>query len=332
MGEDSTVDKKAVILAGIVVGLVGAGLAWLGNPPNMGLCVVCFTRDTAGALGLHRVATVQYLRPEIMGFVLGSCLAAASRREWRARGGSSPVLRFFLGMAVAIGALIFLGCPLRMVLRLAGGDLTALYGFAGFAAGVYVGVLYLRAGYSMGRSQPQPRVNRYLAPLFALALLLLLVTRPSFVFFSAKGPGSLHVAVPVGLVAGMVVGAAAQRTRLCMMGGIRDAILLRDFHLLSGFAALFVAALVANVALGRFHPGWPTSRLPMPMVSSTSWAWLAPVWDPYCWVGVRCGSSCWRVKGIRMRWPRCWGFCWALPYPTTLAWRRALRGFLRPAK
>ena len=248
-------DKKAVILAGIVVGLVGAGLAWLGNPPNMGLCVVCFTRDTAGALGLHRVATVQYLRPEIMGFLLGSCLAAASRREWRARGGSSPVLRFFLGMAVAIGALIFLGCPLRMVLRLAGGDLTALYGFAGFAAGVYVGVLYLRAGYSLGRSQPQPRVNRYLAPLFALALLLLLVTRPSFVFFSAKGPGSLHVAVPVGLVAGMVVGAAAQRTRLCMMGGIRDAILLRDFHLLSGFAALFVAALVANAALGRFHLG-----------------------------------------------------------------------------
>lgn len=183
-GEDRTVDKKAVILAGIVVGLVGAGLAWLGNPPNMGLCVVCFSRDTAGALGLHRVSTVQYLRPEIMGFLLGSCLAAASRREWRARGGSSPVLRFFLGMAVAIGALIFLGCPLRMVLRLAGGDLTALYGFAGFAAGVYVGVLYLRAGYSLGRSQPQPRVNRYLAPLFALALLLLLVTRPSFVFFS----------------------------------------------------------------------------------------------------------------------------------------------------
>ncbi|MEW5933431.1 MAG: YedE-related selenium metabolism membrane protein, partial [Bacillota bacterium] len=120
-------DKKAVILAGIVVGLVGAGLAWLGNPPNMGLCVVCFTRDAAGALGLHRVSTVQYLRPEIMGFLLGSCLAAAFGREWRARGGSSPVLRFFLGMAVAIGALIFLGCPLRMVLRLAGGDLTALY-------------------------------------------------------------------------------------------------------------------------------------------------------------------------------------------------------------
>lgn len=247
--------KRQIILAGILVGLIGAALAWLGNPPNMGLCVVCFTRDTAGALGWHRVATAQYLRPELMGFLLGSLLASALGREWRARGGSSPALRFFLGMAVAIGALVFLGCPLRMVLRLAGGDLNALFGFAGFAAGVYAGVRFLRTGYSLGRSYPQAGVNRYLAPLLALALLLLLVTRPSFVFFSSKGPGSLHVPVLAGLVAGATVGIAAQRTRLCMMGGIRDVILLRDFHLISGFAALFLAALVANVALGRFQPG-----------------------------------------------------------------------------
>lgn len=247
--------KRQIVLAGALVGLLGAGLAWLGNPANMGICVVCFARDVAGALGLHRVATVQYLRPELLGFIFGSFLASLGSREWRARGGSSPALRFFLAMAVAIGALAFLGCPLRMVLRLAGGDLTALFGLAGFAAGVYVGVLFLRKGFSLGRSQAQMKVNGYLAPVLAAGLLILLLVRPSFLFFSAKGPGSQHVTVFIGLLAGAAVGVAAQRTRLCMMGGIRDVILLRDFHLLSGFGAILAVAFIVNLALGRFHLG-----------------------------------------------------------------------------
>jgi uncharacterized protein len=41
-------------------------LVKLGNPGNMGICVACFSRDIAGALGLHRAATVQYIRPEII--------------------------------------------------------------------------------------------------------------------------------------------------------------------------------------------------------------------------------------------------------------------------
>ena len=40
----------------------------------MGICVACFERDIAGAIGLHRAAVVQYIRPEIIGFVLGSLL------------------------------------------------------------------------------------------------------------------------------------------------------------------------------------------------------------------------------------------------------------------
>ena len=35
------------------------------------------------------------------------------------------MIRFLLGMVMMIGALAFLGCPLRGILRLAGGDLTA---------------------------------------------------------------------------------------------------------------------------------------------------------------------------------------------------------------
>ena len=36
----------------------------------MGMCIACFIRDIAGALGLHRAAVAQYIRPEIIGIVL----------------------------------------------------------------------------------------------------------------------------------------------------------------------------------------------------------------------------------------------------------------------
>ena len=87
----------------------------------MGFCIACFIRDIVGALGLHRAAPVQFLRPEIMGLILGAFIVACLFREFKSAGGSSTLLRFILGALMMIGALVFLGCPLRMLLRLAGG-------------------------------------------------------------------------------------------------------------------------------------------------------------------------------------------------------------------
>jgi hypothetical protein len=116
------------ILTGIAVGVLAPILVKLGNPGNMGICVACFSRDIAGALGLHRAAPVQVIRPEIIGFVLGSLAAALLFREFRPRTGSAPLARFLLGMAAVIGALVFLGCPWRAYLRLGGGDWNAIFG------------------------------------------------------------------------------------------------------------------------------------------------------------------------------------------------------------
>ena len=129
-----------MLIAGAVVGIVAVVLVWLGNPLNMGFCVACFERDVTGALGLHRAVPVQYLRPEILGMVLGAFLAAVFSKEFRSHGGSSPGTRFLVGMFVMIGALVFLGCPLRMILRLAGGDLNAVVGVLGFAGGILLGL------------------------------------------------------------------------------------------------------------------------------------------------------------------------------------------------
>ena len=104
-----------VVATGLVVGAAAVLLTALGNPGNMGFCIACFLRDTSGALGLHSAAVVQYIRPEIIGIVLGSLIAALGFKEFKGRGGSSPALRFVLGMFVMIGALVFLGCPLRQL-------------------------------------------------------------------------------------------------------------------------------------------------------------------------------------------------------------------------
>ena len=240
-----------IIVAGLAVGLIAAILSWQGNPFNMGFCIACFLRDIAGGVGLHRAAVVQYIRPEIIGLVLGAMGMAMVSREFNVRGGSSPVLRFVLGFCVMVGALMFLGCPLRMVLRLGGGDLNAVLGLVGFALGIFVGTLFLRAGFTLKKSTPQPKAEGFVMPLIVLGLLVLLLVRPAFIFFSEEAPGSQAAPIVLSLAAGLIVGALAQKTRLCMVGGIRDAFLFRDFHLLLGFIAIFVAALVGNLILGN---------------------------------------------------------------------------------
>ena len=62
--------RWGIILVGAVIGIIASLLQFLGNPKNMGICVACFERDIVVALGLHRNAATQYLRPEIMGMVL----------------------------------------------------------------------------------------------------------------------------------------------------------------------------------------------------------------------------------------------------------------------
>ena len=63
-------EKRNMIFAGLVIGVIASLLVLFGNPKNMGFCVACFLRDTAGALGLHSAEAVQYIRPEIIGLVL----------------------------------------------------------------------------------------------------------------------------------------------------------------------------------------------------------------------------------------------------------------------
>ncbi len=116
-------------------------------------------------------------------------------------------------------------------------------------------------------------------PAIMAILLVLLVTATQFgrdasgnpvgpIFFSATGPGSQYAPLIISLVAGLVMGFLAQRSRFCTVGAGRDAILLKDSRLLFGVLALIVAAFITNLALGQFNPGFEKQP-----VAHTDWLW-----------------------------------------------------------
>jgi len=244
--------KKGLFSLGIIAGLGAALLAFLGNPKNMAFCIACFIRDTAGAMHFHSAEVVQYVRPEIIGIILGAFVISLLTREYRSTAGSSPSLRFFLGVIMMVCALVFLGCPLRMVLRMAAGDISAYVGLVGFAAGVATGAFFLKKGFSLGRAYTAKKESGYALPIVVAVLFVLVLTVPSLFAFSEKGPGNLHAPALVALAIGLLVGIIAQKSRMCFAGSIRDIVLLKDFRLISVIGGLFVVMLVYNLITNNF--------------------------------------------------------------------------------
>lgn len=256
--------KWGIILVGAAIGVLASLLQFWGNPANMGICVACFVRDATGALGLHRAPVVQYLRPEIIGFVLGSFVAAYLFKEFRPRLGSAPIVRFILGALAMIGALIFLGCPWRAVLRLAGGDWNAILGLLGLFAGIWIGTRFLRNGYNLGATHKTYTSVGWLFPLIMAGLLVIMLIYPKIpgeaqsgvLFYSVEGPGSMHAPFIISLILGLVIGFLAQKSRFCTMGALRDLILFKQTHLFSGFVSLAIAAFLTNLIVHQFSPGF----------------------------------------------------------------------------
>lgn len=249
--------KKKLAIAGVVCGLIAACLAYFGNPANMAFCIACFVRDTAGALGMHQAEVVQYARPEIIGLVLGSFIIAVATKEYRSTAGSSPMIRFILGIVIMIGSLIFLGCPLRMVIRMSAGDLNAWVALIGFILGVATGAFALKKGFSLGRAHETQKTNGVVMPSIMVAILLLALFT-SLLKASETGPGSMHAPIILSLIGGLLFGALAQKSRMCFAGSIRDVILMKNFDLLTVIIGLFAVMLVYNIAMGKFVLGFDT--------------------------------------------------------------------------
>ena len=275
--------KGWFILMGAVLGIGAIVLAFFGNPANTGLCVSCFLENISGALGLHENARMQYLRPELIGFVLGAFALALARKEFVPSGGSSPMLRFVIGFLLIVGCTVFIGCPVKMVLRLAAGDIGAMVGLVGLTVGIYIGLEFIENGFRLGVPTPQPKSNSLLIPGLMLFLLVLLLVDPSFVYKSSKGSGAMHAPIWLSLGIGLVIGALAQYTQFCITGGITRIFLWgprevlncpRSTGLLLSLGSFFLFALVASLLTGQFHfglEGQPSSN------DSYGWAFLGMV-------------------------------------------------------
>lgn len=249
------------IISGAVLGVVAAFLAYAGNPANMGICAACFLRDTSGALGFHSVQTLQYLRPELIGLVLGGFLASLFwTKEFAPKNSTATFSSFFLGVFAMIGALVFLGCPWRAFLRLGGGDMTAIAGFLGLAAGVGIGLFFKNNGYKVDESVSISKNIGFLPVIFSVLLLLALVFglkigENGALFSSVKGPAAQHAALFISLIGGLVVGVFMQKSKFCSVSAFARAY-KGDFSMFWGVVAIIAFASIANLALGQYKFGF----------------------------------------------------------------------------
>ncbi len=243
------------IITGILLGSGCVLLTLLGNPVNSGICLSCFLENLAGAMQLHDHVRMSYLRPELIGFVLGSFVMAIATKRFRVTGGSSPVIRFFLGFFIIVGCAVFIGCPIKMIQRLGAGDLTAVAALLGLMVGVWLGARYIKAGVHLDREKELPKINGYVFPVFALLLLIFLLVRPSFIIFGQTGPAARHAPIFWSLAISFVIGCSAQRSGLCITGGFRNMFLVKEPTLLMGVIAAFGSALLLSMVTGQFHLG-----------------------------------------------------------------------------
>lgn len=254
------------IISGAVLGIVAAFLAYAGNPANMGICAACFLRDTSGALGFHSVQTLQYLRPELIGLVLGGFLASLFwTKEFAPKNSTATFSSFFLGVFAMIGALVFLGCPWRAFLRLGGGDMTAIAGFLGLAAGVGIGLFFKKNGYKVDESVSVSKNIGFLPIIFSILLLLALVFglkigENGALFSSVKGPAAQHAALFISLIGGLVVGVFMQKSKFCSVGAFARAY-KGDFSMFWGVVAIIAFASIANLALGQYKFGFESQPI-----------------------------------------------------------------------
>ena len=250
-----------IVLSGLVIGAAAVTLTALGNPGNMGFCIACFLRDTSGALGPAQCRRGRPVYPsgDRRHRARAALIAAVAAKEFKGRGGSSPVLRFVLGVFVMIGALMFLGCPLRMVIRLrrrrpeCAGRSRRLYRRHPGRHRVPQEGLQPAALLS-----PDAALEGAAFPLVLVGLCVVyLLLSDGLQGFSEEGPGSMHAAIGVALVVGRdrwhalpakpyVHGRRHPQQLSCSS----------DFGLISGFLAILIAVIIGNLILGNFNLGF----------------------------------------------------------------------------
>jgi hypothetical protein len=137
-------------LAGFLIGAMAAlwqVLFRVYPPPAYGICIACHSRDLVNWLvnfsaGLNLgVAPVSLEAPVLttVGVILGALVSSFSMGEFKFKVTENPVKCAFYGFMVMISALLLGACPIRTLLRVAYGDVLAVFGWLSIMLGVIVG-------------------------------------------------------------------------------------------------------------------------------------------------------------------------------------------------
>jgi YedE family putative selenium metabolism protein len=255
-GEGGAKQWGAGSVLAAMVGVAAAWLVLLGNPGNMGICGACFLRDIAASLGFTRNPAPAIFRPEIVGLLVGALAWRLASRQYAARSGSHAATRFAFGILMGFAAMVFLGCPFRMLQRLGGGDLNAWIGLVGFIAGVRVGMLFEARGYSVGKTSEVTAPVGFVGTLAFVAVLVLFSVGGLLI-----GPGPNDISGPphapwlASLTIASAAGAALSATGFCAILAARQ-IFLPKRRMLLGACALVVGYAVVIAVMGKLNPGF----------------------------------------------------------------------------
>ncbi|MDK2929106.1 MAG: hypothetical protein PWP73_698 [Methanococcus sp.] len=122
-------------------------------PPAYGLCVACHTRDLVNWIVNSVAGTTLGMAPvskffpvlTVVGLFIGALIGAIIHKDFKIRKTHNLVTGLIIGFLVMNFALLMGGCPIRMGLRTAYGDLFGLIGILGIVAGVIVATeVYLK--------------------------------------------------------------------------------------------------------------------------------------------------------------------------------------------
>lgn len=105
-----------------------------------------------------------------------------------------------------------------MILRIGAGDLNAVVGLFGLVAGIGIGSLFIKKGFSLPRNYQQSAAEGLILPAVCPVLFVLFIIDSSIFKSSVKGPGAAHAPVWMAITAGLIIGVIIQRTRFCFIG------------------------------------------------------------------------------------------------------------------
>lgn len=142
------------ITAGIAIGILAVAAQRLFDEPQAyGVCIACHSRDMLGwifnnllSINLVDVTTAGLFAPILtpLGILIGAHLAARKNNIFSMPGQRGHARMFLLGFLVMVFALLLAGCPLRLLLRIAYGDMLSVFGLIWMVAGIAFGITVLR--------------------------------------------------------------------------------------------------------------------------------------------------------------------------------------------